>query len=107
MRSQWMAPEAVASRVYSPKTDVWAFANTCVEILTQKDPFPGIDLLEVAAKVRDQGLHPTLPKDTPAWFADMLNQCWSLDADERPTMDDIIATMQSHMACEAESTEQE
>lgn len=93
-----MAPEAIGSRVYSTHTDVWAFANTVVEILTQKDPFPGMDLLSVAGKVRDEGMHPKVPEDTPEWMKDLLERCWSMKPEERPSMDEIVAIIHSKVS---------
>lgn len=50
---RWMAPESIAYNRYSEKSDVWAFATTCWEILTRKQPHAGSDLLDLAVKIRD------------------------------------------------------
>jgi serine/threonine protein kinase len=44
---KWMAPECVRHSRYSLKSDVWAFAVTVVEIVTQNTPYPDVAPLTV------------------------------------------------------------
>lgn len=96
LTSQWMAPEALGMKVYSKQTDVWAFANTVVEVLTGKDPFPGMDLITVAMSVRDKFLHPKVPDDCPEWLRELLERCWSPQPEDRPDIDEIVSIIQTH-----------
>jgi serine/threonine protein kinase len=84
-----MAPEAMGKQEYSPATDSWSWANTVVEILTEKVPFDGMDLLAVATSVRDSGLSPAVPAECPDWLAEILRHCWNLDPTKRPKITDI------------------
>eukprot|EP00029_Vermamoeba_vermiformis_P008566 TRINITY_DN4052_c0_g1_i1.p1 TRINITY_DN4052_c0_g1~~TRINITY_DN4052_c0_g1_i1.p1 ORF type:complete len:633 (+),score=103.05 TRINITY_DN4052_c0_g1_i1:134-2032(+) len=87
---KWMAPESIASQMYSPKSDVWMFANVCYEILTNKMPFENEDIFTVAVDVRDEGRHPELPEGTDSRLVEILEKCWSRDANDRPSMDTVI-----------------
>jgi serine/threonine protein kinase len=90
-----MAPEALGKKEYSKKTDVWAFANTVIEVLTGKDPFPGKDLLTIAMEVRDKNLHPNVPEECPDWLNNRLESCWSPNPEDRPPMDEVVSTIQN------------
>ena len=46
---RWMAPESIKENKYSTKSDVWAFGVTIVEILTQQNPYPHLQLIEVVS----------------------------------------------------------
>jgi serine/threonine protein kinase len=37
-----MAPESLKDRIYSEKSDVWAYGVVCWEILNRSDPYPNI-----------------------------------------------------------------
>ena len=36
--------------------------------------------------------HP-IPENAPEWIADIMKQCFNLDVDKRPTMQDICNTL--------------
>jgi len=73
---KWMAPESIMNSQYSPKSEIWAWAITMVEIITRKEPYPGIIPLQVAFMVGEtEGGHP-LPDDLLPPLRDILKQCW-------------------------------
>lgn len=87
---RWMAPESISKRQYSLKSDVFAFAATCVEILTERPPFADLDMLEVAIGIRDGSLRHEIPEDAPEWLKDLLKACFSMKPKDRPTMDEVV-----------------
>jgi serine/threonine protein kinase len=48
----WMAPESIATRTYSKKSDVWSFGIVVYEIVAQQEPYTGMNIFEVAVAIR-------------------------------------------------------
>lgn len=46
------------------------------------------------ALIIEEDLRPTVPENTPKWFADLIRRCWAGDPDSRPTFDYIVETIQ-------------
>jgi len=91
---KWMAPEALIQRIYSTKSDVWSYGVTLVEILTSgQDPYPGIDPVEAATAVMQEGLCPTIPGHCPIKLGQLLHDCFSRNPDPRPEFKDIITAL--------------
>jgi serine/threonine protein kinase len=104
---KWMAPESLKHRVYSRMSDVWSFGIVMYEIISRKLPHENEDdLLEIAVKIRDQGLTPPIPEGCPPLYEQIMRACWKYNPDERPTFEQIIAMLEGsehHVALEMES----
>jgi serine/threonine protein kinase len=89
---RWMAPESLRHRQFSEKSDVWAFAVTCVEILTARKPYEGQDALHVALAVMSGDLRPDLAKcdGMPERLRALLTRCTALHPEDRPRFDEIF-----------------
>jgi serine/threonine protein kinase len=68
----WMAPESLAYRNYSKKSDVWTFGIVVYEIVAQREPHKDQDLFEVGSRIRDEGLTPTIPTDCPPKLRELM-----------------------------------
>ncbi|KAG8902682.1 Sorting nexin mvp1 [Tulasnella sp. 403] len=85
---QFLAPEFSEDRMFTDKTDVYAYGCLALEILTRKDvrfPHKSKALLSIAVFQGRRRLHaafPELPKD----LARILESCWQREPSERPTM---------------------
>jgi len=86
-----MAPECITDRKYSEKTDVWSFGVTLFEIVARDNPYPGLDLLQVATRVSKGELAPSLPSTAHPFFHKLLGLCCAFDPKERLTFADILA----------------
>jgi len=86
----WMAPESIATRNYSKKTDVWMFGIVVYEIVAQCEPHKNKNVLEVAVAIRDHGLTPTIPDDCPSLLREVMTMCWKKDPNERPTFETVF-----------------
>eukprot|EP01114_Cavostelium_apophysatum_P012180 TRINITY_DN2702_c0_g3_i1.p1 TRINITY_DN2702_c0_g3~~TRINITY_DN2702_c0_g3_i1.p1 ORF type:complete len:801 (-),score=165.69 TRINITY_DN2702_c0_g3_i1:48-2450(-) len=80
-----MPPESLTDRIYSTKTDAYAFGITCYEILSQEEPYKGLDNISTVSKVL-QGYRMPLPETLDKRVAAMILKCWSHDPDERPSL---------------------
>eukprot|EP01122_Echinamoeba_exundans_P003067 TRINITY_DN1319_c1_g1_i1.p1 TRINITY_DN1319_c1_g1~~TRINITY_DN1319_c1_g1_i1.p1 ORF type:complete len:1490 (+),score=207.23 TRINITY_DN1319_c1_g1_i1:33-4502(+) len=92
---RWMSPESIGKLEYGEKSDVWSFGAILIELVTGDVPFPGLDIVEVATKVRD-GLSTALdyvPKDcaAPGWVLKLMQKCFTFDEASRPDFMAIIA----------------
>ena len=77
-------------KVYSEKTDVWAYGVTLIEILTRKSPYANKGLSEITILVSTQQLNPS--EQIPEWVTTELRQFMTLklfafDANQRATFE--------------------
>jgi len=87
---KWMSPEALSKKKYSEKSDVWAFGVTCCEILTRKDPYPNMDMIQVSIAVVSEDLTPILPRSCPPPLSKILMPCFSYEPEKRPTFATLL-----------------
>ena len=50
--TKWEAPESLANKEYSTKSDIWSFAMTVYEVYYQEEPFKGISVLMILHKIQ-------------------------------------------------------
>eukprot|EP00164_Ancoracysta_twista_P017902 GFYU01030723.1.p1 GENE.GFYU01030723.1~~GFYU01030723.1.p1 ORF type:complete len:265 (-),score=76.21 GFYU01030723.1:138-833(-) len=95
---QWMAPEVLKSERYTEKADVFSFAIICFELVARVLPYDGLNQIQAAMAVLNEGLRPTLPAHTPPEYAALVIRCWNQDPDKRPNFNEIskvIATFKA------------
>ena len=80
-----MAPESTGHQVYSSKSDVWSWAVTVWELLARSEPYPDLDSVQTVLAVRD-GRRLTPPQETPEPIKKILEKCWQVDPDLRPSV---------------------
>ncbi|KAI6238902.1 Tyrosine-protein kinase [Aphelenchoides fujianensis] len=62
---KWLAPEVIASRLFSPKSDVWAFGVVVWEVYADgTEPFRGVNNAEIKNQILG-GTRLEFPADTP------------------------------------------
>lgn len=85
--------ENIRDRVFSEKSDVWAFGVLLYELLTGSEPYAGEDLLEVAVSIRDRARNPvsSIPRDIkiPKYILQVMELCFEVDPADRPTFAEI------------------
>jgi len=64
----------------------------CFEILSGRIPFHGKDERGVERQL-DHGKHPDRPDLTSAEMWDLMRKCWSKNAEIRPRMSVVVATL--------------
>ncbi|XP_072912067.1 tyrosine-protein kinase Mer [Hemitrygon akajei] len=89
MPVKWIAVESLADRVFTVKSDVWAFGITMWEIVTRgMTPYPGIQNHEIYEYL--QANHRLKqPSDCLDEVYDIMYSCWRMDPVDRPTFSDL------------------
>jgi len=87
---QWMAPEILEyTKTYDSCVDVYAFGIILWELLTQKIPYRGMRILQVATNVLWNKIRPEIPEDASPVFQKLLSDCWDPIVKNRPSMETI------------------
>ncbi|KAG0617169.1 hypothetical protein M758_5G169700 [Ceratodon purpureus] len=79
------------------RADVFSFTRVFVELLTWRSPWEegGIQPGKEVQYMLNLDQRPTLPDDLPQKVRRIVETCWSVDADMRPTFDDICLMLQN------------
>jgi len=80
----------LSKKKYSEKSDVWSFGVTCWEILTRKEPYPDMDMIQASIAVVTEELKPTLPPSTPQALARIILPCYNYEPDQRPSFGTLV-----------------
>jgi len=86
---RWMAPESIANKVYSQKSDVWSFGIVVWEIVAESLPYQDEDLVDVLVQIRDKARTPKIPEECPPLLRELMELCWKRQPEERPTLKEI------------------
>ncbi|KIJ52440.1 hypothetical protein M422DRAFT_26048 [Sphaerobolus stellatus SS14] len=105
---RWMAPELLRESDSTKATDVWAFAMTIVEIMTEAPPYRELKRDEIVKAKLHQAIPPERPEEESApGFNDPLwrlcSLCWAKDPEERPNMREITAVLEEHCDIDQDS----
>jgi predicted Ser/Thr protein kinase len=91
---RWMAPESIRDQVYSKKSDVWMFGILVYEIVAQCEPHCDIDPKDVGVLIRDKGLTPTIPSNSPQKLRQVMEMCWKKQPVLRPNFELVCAMLE-------------
>ncbi|NXY23219.1 MERTK kinase, partial [Atrichornis clamosus] len=89
MPVKWIAIESLADRVYTTKSDVWAFGVTMWEIATRgMTPYPGVQNHEIY-EFLFHGQRLKKPEDCLDELYEIMSICWRADPATRPTFSQL------------------
>lgn len=89
MPVKWIAVESLADRVFTVKSDVWAFGVTMWEIATRgMTPYPGIQNHEIYDHLLE-GHRLKQPPDCLDELYEIMYMCWRADPQDRPAFTQI------------------
>ncbi|NXV01110.1 FRK kinase, partial [Cettia cetti] len=94
---KWTAPEAIRYNRFSIKSDVWSFGILLFEIITYGEmPYQGMSGHQVI-QLLDNGYRLPQPEKCPEPLYKMMLQCWSAEADERPTFEALSEQLEEYI----------
>jgi len=85
----WVAPEVLQQQRYSEKADVYSLSIVLWEIYTGDLPFENYTLLDLLNGVCNDNIRPPIPDHCPREYAQLLTECWDIDPNARPDMNEI------------------
>ncbi|PRP87903.1 putative LRR receptor-like serine/threonine-protein kinase [Planoprotostelium fungivorum] len=94
---KWMSPEAIQKGEYSPKSDVFSFAVVMWEIITVEEPWAGLSGFDAAVGVIQRGDRMRIPETCDYALADLIQQCWHVDPEQRPDFKNITRALSCDM----------
>ena len=83
---QWMAPESLVNREFSPATDVWNFGVLLWEMYYPKQlPYAELsNSFQVISKILS-GYRLSIPPNYPSTVARIMKACWQREPEKRPS----------------------
>merc|ERR1712196_111434 len=87
-----MAPELLNDQSYSERTDIYAFAMLCFEMITFMVPFHELSIHQAACRILT-GQRPKLPPNCPQWMFELITSCWQTRPASRPAFTQISSQL--------------
>jgi len=105
---KWSSPEILSDRIYSFKSDVYAFGIFLVEVVSLGEPWAGEHLSNrvIGDCIVDPSSpkhRPNIPGYCPKQLAGVMRACWADEAKKRPTAKEISKVLDElhHMCSDA------
>lgn len=86
---QFAAPEVLRHERYTEKADLFSYGTVLWELFTRKTIFDGLPQILVYKSVVD-GEMPVVASDCDERYAQLIRDCWQLDASKRPSFRDCL-----------------
>ena len=90
----YTAPEVLEGTVYDGSADVYSFAVCCWQVLTQQEPYKGINFMQLVPKIVQEQLRPPLSPQTEPYNS-LLQSAWQDDPSGRPSFQAIVTQLKA------------
>ncbi len=67
------------------------------EIVARKEPHSEADQMAIGLEIRDRGATPEVPSECDPVLKEIMNQCWQMDPEKRPTIEQICDILDRYM----------
>jgi serine/threonine protein kinase len=94
---RYMATEVALGKPYNETCDVYSFCILLWQILKLETPFDGYTMNMFNKKVVGGGTRPACDPKWPAEITDMMRLGWGVSIKDRPSMDDVCATLRDEI----------
>ncbi|GMJ13518.1 SUGAR INSENSITIVE 8 [Hibiscus trionum] len=91
--AEWMAPEVLRNEPSNEKCDVYSFGVILWELSTMRQPWGGMNPMQVVGAVGFQHRRLDIPDDMDPTIAEIIRRCWQTDPKLRPTFAEIMAAL--------------
>ncbi|EEF29894.1 map3k delta-1 protein kinase, putative [Ricinus communis] len=91
--AEWMAPEVLRNEPSDEKCDVYSYGVILWELCTMRQPWGGMNPMQVVGAVGFQQRRLDIPDDLDPAIADIIRRCWQTDPKLRPTFAEIMAAL--------------
>ena len=85
----YLSPEIIKNEPYDSKSDIWALGVLLYELMTFKMPFNAVSLPLLSIKI-NRGVYQPPPGIYSSEIKDLLKKCLTLEAKNRPSIDEIL-----------------
>jgi serine/threonine protein kinase len=92
-----MATEVALGKSYNETCDVYSFCILLWQILKLETPFEGYTMSMFTKKVIKAGTRPMCDPKWPEKITEMLRLGWDVSLKDRPSMDEICATLREEI----------
>uniref|UniRef100_A0A914E4U2 Protein kinase domain-containing protein n=1 Tax=Acrobeloides nanus TaxID=290746 RepID=A0A914E4U2_9BILA len=90
---RWMSIEAIVEKLFSEKSDVWAFGVLMFEVFTLgQDPYAGIETRQILGFLRS-GERMSRPELATNEMYEMMCRCWEENLETRPKFEKLVAKL--------------
>ena len=90
----YMSPEILSKKPYDTKSDVYSYGVMLWILYCQKEPYQQIEHSWEVARFVLEGNRDKIPKDCPAQFKTLIEQCWSQEPNQRPEFKEIVMRLE-------------
>ncbi|KAL3676827.1 hypothetical protein R1sor_026775 [Riccia sorocarpa] len=90
---EWMAPEMLRNEPSNEKCDVYSFGVILWELATLRQPWAGMNPMQVVGAVGFQHRRLDIPPDMDPQLADIIRECWHTDPSARPSFAQLMAAL--------------
>ncbi|ELU15562.1 hypothetical protein CAPTEDRAFT_96849 [Capitella teleta] len=88
---KWLAIESLTHKVYTTKSDVWAFGIVLWELFSLGgSPYPAMNIDETFITRIKNGYRMERPPQASESQYDIMRRCWAHSPDDRPTFTDLV-----------------